>query len=148
MTLREAIYAEALTWLATPYHDLAHVKQLGCDCGGLIIGVAKALGALDPAWRCPPYAPSRHFHQRDDLMSGLLEACGCTPVAWDARQPGDVITFRFGLVTSHAAFLLPDNALVHAVQGQGVIRTPLAGTWLALHDRAWAFPGVEDTACR
>ena len=31
-------------------------------------------------------------------MSGLLEACGCTPVAWEDKQPGDVLTFRFGLV--------------------------------------------------
>jgi cell wall-associated NlpC family hydrolase len=141
---REAVCAEALTWLGTPYHDLACRKGVGVDCGQLIIGVAKALGVLPWDWRCPPYAPERHLHSRIDLMSGLLEACGCTPVAWEARQPGDILTFCFGLVVSHAAVLLPGEALVHAVVEQGVIRQPLYGSWVALHDRAWVFPGVEE----
>jgi NlpC/P60 family putative phage cell wall peptidase len=148
MTLRARICAEALTWIGTPFHDLACVKGVGVDCGQLIVGVAKALGVLDPAWDCPPYSPERHLHQREDLMSGLLEACGCTPVPWEARQPGDVLTFRFGLVVSHAAFLLPGDELVHAVVDQGVVRQPLVGSWVALHDRAWAFPGIEDPSCR
>ena len=148
MLTRDAICAEALAWLGTPYHDLACVKGVGVDCGQLIIGVAKALGLLDPAWRCPAYSPERHLHQRSDMMSGLLDACGCTPVAWEDKQPGDVLTFRFGLVVSHAAFLLPGNELVHAVVDKGVIRQPLQGSWVALHDRAWLFPGVEATTCR
>ena len=149
MTLqREQIWREALTWISTPYHDLACRKSVGVDCGQFIIGVAKELGVLPFTWRCPPYAPERHLHSRIDLMSGLLEACGCTPVAWEDRQAGDVLTFRFGLVVSHAAFLLPAGDLVHAVVDKGVVRQPLQGSWVALHDRAWAFPGVEDeTAC-
>ena len=150
MTLRERICAEALTWIGTPFHDLACLKgpRGGVDCGQLIIGVAKALDVLDAAWRCPVYSPTRQLHQRADLMSGILAACGCTPVAWEARQPGDVVTFRVGLTVSHAAVLLPGDELVHAVVDKGVIRQPLVGSWVALHDRAWAFPGVEGSACR
>lgn len=147
MLTRDAICAEALTWLGTPYHDLACRKGVGVDCGQFVIGVAKALELLPFAWVCPSYSPERHLHSRIDLMSGLLEACGCTPVAWEDRQPGDVLTFRFGLVVSHAAFLLPRDELVHAVLDKGVVRQPLAGSWVALHDRAWALPGVEVTAC-
>ena len=147
MLQRTQIWQTALTWEGTPYHDLACLKGVGVDCGQLVIGVAKELGVLPCTWQCPPYSPERHLHQRTDMMSGLLEACGCWPVAWEDRQPGDVLTFRFGLVVSHAAFLLPGNALVHAVVDKGVVRQALAGSWVALHDRAWAFPGVEAVAC-
>lgn len=142
---REQVCAEALSWLGTPYHDLACLKGVGVDCGQFVVGVAKALGLLPGTWVCPPYSPERHLHSRIDLMSGLLAACGCTPVVWEARQPGDVLTFRFGRVVSHAAFLLPGGELVHAVIDKGVVRQPLQGSWVALHDQAWGLPGVEAT---
>lgn len=77
-------------------------------------------------------------------MSPILASCGCTPVPWEERAPGQVLTFCIGLCVSHAAFLLPGSELVHAVVDRGVVRQALAGSWVALHDRAWAFPGVED----
>jgi cell wall-associated NlpC family hydrolase len=147
MLQREQIWQTALTWEGTPYHDCQCLKHVGVDCGNLIVGVAKEVGALALEYRLEPYAPERHLHQREDLMSPLLTACGCTPVPWEARQPGDVLTFRFGLTVSHAAFLLPDNELVHAVVDKGVVRQALVGSWVALHDRAWCFPGVEAMAC-
>jgi cell wall-associated NlpC family hydrolase len=147
MTLRERICTEALTWVGVPYHDLQH-SRYGCCCGGFIIGVAKALGLLHGDWKPPAYSPERHFHQSEDLMSPLLARCGCTPVPWEDKQPGDVLTFRIGgLTVSHAAFLLPGNEVVHALVDKGIVRQPLQGSWVALHDRAWAFPGVEATAC-
>jgi cell wall-associated NlpC family hydrolase len=149
MVTREQIWRAALTWLGTPFHDLACLKgpRGGVDCGQLIVGVAKELGVLPGTWRCPVYSPERQLHQRADLISPLLARAGFTPVPWEAKQPGDVLTFRIGLTVSHVAVLLPDQALVHAVVDKGVIRQPLQGSWVALHDRAWLFPGVEDAAC-
>lgn len=146
MTLQRAqIWQTALTWLGTPFHDLACLKgpRGGVDCGQFIVGVAKELGVLPFTWKCPVYSPERQLHQREDMMSPILASCGCTPVPWEARQAGDVVTFCIGLTISHAAFLLPGNELVHAVVDKGVVRQPLQGSWVALHDRAWAFPGVE-----
>jgi NlpC/P60 family putative phage cell wall peptidase len=145
MTLRERIVAEALTWQGTKFHDLAHVRGVGCDCGGLIIGVAKALGVLPAGYTPPAYSPTRHLHLHTDLMSAVLRECGCTVCPWEDRQPGDVVTFKFGHVVSHAAFLLPGDEMIHSVVDQGVCRHPLVGSWLVLHDRVWQFPGV--TAC-
>jgi cell wall-associated NlpC family hydrolase len=36
---REAVIAEARTWLGTPWHHQASLKGVGCDC----IGCGKAL---------------------------------------------------------------------------------------------------------
>lgn len=148
MTLqREQIWQTALTWLGTPFHDLACLKgpRGGVDCGQLIVGVAKELGVLPFTWTCPVYSPERQLHQSTDLMSPLLARAGFTPVSWEDRQPGDVLTFRIGLTVSHVAVLLPDNELVHAVVDKGVVRQPLVGSWVALHECAWAFPGLTSS---
>jgi cell wall-associated NlpC family hydrolase len=71
-----------------------------------------------------------------------MDAAGCTEVAWEARQPGDVVLFRFGHTASHAAILLPDDEIIHALNGKGVVQHGLVGTWLALHDRVYVLPGV------
>ena len=44
MITRNQIIYEAKKWLNTPFHHQASSKNLGCDCIGLIIGVAAELG--------------------------------------------------------------------------------------------------------
>ncbi len=41
---RGALVAAARGWLGTPFHHQASVKGVGCDCVGLIRGVAAELG--------------------------------------------------------------------------------------------------------
>lgn len=142
MTLREWICAAALTWEGTPYHDLAAVKGVGADCALFPLAVAKTVGLIDPAWKAPVYSPTWHLHQHEELYYRYLEEVGCREVTWEARQPADLLLFRFGLTASHAAILLPGHEIIHAVIGKGVIRHPLVGTWLALHDRVYVLPGV------
>ena len=72
----------------------------GVDCGQLIVGVAKELGVLPFTWTCPVYSPERQLHQPTDLISPLLARAGFTPVPWEEKQPGDVLTFRIGLTVS------------------------------------------------
>lgn len=142
MTLREWICAEALTWEGTPYHDLAALKGVGADCALYPLAVAKTVGLIAPTWKAPVYSPTWHLHQRDELYYRYLEEVGCREVPWKARQPADLLLFRCGLTASHAAILLPGNEIIHAVIDKGVLREPLGGTWLALHDRVYVLPGV------
>jgi cell wall-associated NlpC family hydrolase len=145
MTIREAICAEALTWLGTPYHDLQALKGMGggVDCARFPLAVAQAVGLLPASYVPPTYSPSWHLHQTDELYYRYLEAAGCLEVPWEARQPGDVLLFRFGHTASHAAILLDGGDMVHALNGKGVVRHGLVGTWLALHDRVYGMPGVN-----
>jgi cell wall-associated NlpC family hydrolase len=41
----ELVAAEALTWIGTPFVWGQSVKERGCDCKGLIAGVARELEA-------------------------------------------------------------------------------------------------------
>ncbi|MDJ1305823.1 MAG: hypothetical protein MRQ09_06330 [Candidatus Midichloria sp.] len=43
MITRNQIISEAKSWLHTPFHPQARIKSVGCDCIGLIIGVAQKL---------------------------------------------------------------------------------------------------------
>lgn len=142
MTLREHLCAEALTWEHTPYHDLQALKGIGVDCAQFPLAVAKEVGLLSQTYQSPTYSPTWHLHQEGELYYRYLEAAGCREVAWEARQPGDIVLFRFGLTASHAAILLPHGDMIHALAGKGVLRHGLVGTWLALHDRVYVLPGV------
>lgn len=141
--IRQAICREAEAWIGTPYHDLQGLKGVGADCARFPLAVAKEVGLIAPTYTSPIYSPTWHIHQREELYYRYLEAVGCREVPWEARQPGDLVLFRVGLVASHAAILLPGDEMVHAVIDRGVIQQALLGTWLALHDRVYVLPGVE-----
>ena len=40
------IIKEASQWIGTPFHPQGRQKNIGCDCIGLIIGIAKVIGAI------------------------------------------------------------------------------------------------------
>jgi cell wall-associated NlpC family hydrolase len=143
MSIRARICAEALSWLGTPYHDLQALKGVGADCARFPLAVAQAVGLIPPAYVPPVYSPTWHLHQQGELYYRYLEDAGCTAVAWEARHAGDIVLFRVGLTASHAAIVLEDGDIVHALHGRGVVRHGLVGTWLALHDRVYRMPGVD-----
>jgi NlpC/P60 family putative phage cell wall peptidase len=144
MATRQDIITESLTWLNTPWHHRACVKGIGVDCVHLLLGIAQALHLVEPAWQAPMYSQSFHFHVEHALVQATLEALGATPVPLSTRQPGDILLFHFGLSCAHAAILLPDNRMIHAVKDQGrVLIVSLAGHWLTRLRLAYTFPGVQ-----
>ena len=64
---KEAIVAEATSWLGTPYRHQASLKGVGCDCLGLLRGVWRAffdgepetMPAYTPDWAEATWAPKR-----------------------------------------------------------------------------------------
>lgn len=146
MITRAAIIAEALTWVGTPYHDLQGLKgpRGGVDCVYLLLGVAQAVGSLPATFPRPIYSPQWHLHQDGERYRETLEAVGCRATTWDARQPGDIVLFRFGRVASHAAILVTPDDIVHAQSRRGVRRQPVPGSWWARLQAVYTFPGVGD----
>jgi NlpC/P60 family putative phage cell wall peptidase len=141
---QEAIVQEALTWRGTPYHHAADLKHIGCDCVGLLIGVAKAVGILDHAWHPGVYSPQWHVHKSQQLLQETMESLGCMPIPIDDRHPGTIVVFQFGRVISHAGILVsrdPDY-LVHALLHQGVKHHRLAGDLLNRLRGGYTFPAV------
>jgi NlpC/P60 family putative phage cell wall peptidase len=85
---RDAIVAEARSWIGTPYRHQASLKGVGTDCLGLLRGVWRGVIGAEPE-AVPPYGDQ----DRDELLLaaaqrnlraiGSFEFCG-----------GDVLLFR------------------------------------------------------
>lgn len=137
-----AICAEALEWVGTTFIDQQAVKQVGTDCAGLLIGVAKALAFIPQTWRPPPYHPGHHAHHADEQLLATILALGGHALVPGACQPGDIVLFKLRGARSHGhcAILLPDWRIVHAVVGRGVITHGLRGVWARTATAAARFP--------
>ena len=114
---REAVIAEAGSWIGTPFHHAARVKGAGVDCLMLLAEVYERAGIvnrIDP----PFYVPDWHLHRdAERYMQGLLGY---------ARQietplPGDIALFRFGRTFSHGAIVTEWPSLIHAYWSIGVV---------------------------
>ena len=142
-SLRDAIITEALTWDKVPYIHGQHSRH-GCDCVGLLIGVAKAVTLLPETYQPCIYTSDWHCHNSTELLKQGIEALGGLPIALQDIQPGDILLFRYAHAASHAGILLPGPRLIHAKrQARRVIChsfTPAAHPEL---DCAYAFPGVQ-----
>jgi len=103
------IVAEAREWLRTPFVWQASLKGVGCDCKGLVVGVARELGR--------PEAQSLHAQMASyslnvpehELRAGL--AANLTKVA--EPEPGDVLLLRLAGKAQHLGIYT----------GEGVIHT-------------------------
>lgn len=103
-SLRRRIVAEARSWQGTPFLEQASVKGRGCDCKGLVVGVAREIGLAE--------AESLHARMCDydlgridpALLKAGLAATLC-PVAIDKAKAGDVLLCRVNGSPAHLAFL-------------------------------------------
>ncbi len=100
MTRRADIVQEARGWLGTPYHHQARVKGVGVDCGGLVIGIGRALGL------CPADFDIGGYSRQPDGTS-LMAHCSIwmRQIELAAMAPGDVVVMRFERDPNHLAVL-------------------------------------------
>lgn len=87
---RKDVVVEARSWLGTPYVHQHRAKGHGVDCAGLVIGVARALGIVEPDFDINGYG------QTPDGKT-LLAICDrfMRRVYPSQLQPGDVLVYEF-----------------------------------------------------
>lgn len=120
MSWREAVIAEAKTWMATPYHSGAKVKGVGVDCGQLLIGAFENAGVINKG-ECNPgtYSPEWHLHRSEELYRQWIQKY--CDVIKEEPLPGDIAVFRFGRCDSHAGIVVKWPVIIHAYIGMGVV---------------------------
>lgn len=103
MTIGDLIAAEAETWLGTPFRWQGRVKSVGCDCKGLIAGVATACGRSEGE---SLEALAGDYGDRVDLMR--LQR-GLANLFDRAREPlaGDVLLLKVHGAAQHLAIYAP-----------------------------------------
>lgn len=130
---RAAVVAEARSWVGTPFHWQARVKGVGCDCMGLVAGVAEALGRSEGArarwdYKLVPAA---------ELRAGLAD------IFDEADEPdaGDILLLRVNRKPQHLAIYCGGNRMIHtyARGPQRVIEVPMGNVWRAALDSVWTW---------
>jgi NlpC/P60 family putative phage cell wall peptidase len=142
MITREGIIAEARAWLGTRWHHQASRKGVGCDCIGLIAGVARELGV-----------PEAAQFQRDTRFRGygrtpepkMLRAAIAEYLDPAAEEiPGDILLMRFDAEPQHFGFLSSPDYMIHAyAQARKVVENRIDDTWRRRIVGAYRFRGLE-----
>lgn len=133
--LREAIVAEALAWLRTPWHHRAQVKGHGVDCAQFLIGVYAAVGLI-PKIETGNYPHDWHMHRDEPRFLTVLKEHA---EIVDAALPGDVAMFKFGRHAAHGAIVLSWPRIVHAYANERMVVLSDASTNLELGERFSGF---------
>lgn len=141
--LREAIVAEATSWLRTPYHHCANVKGVGVDCAMVLVEIGKAVGLVPADFDPRPYEPEWFLHRDEErYMAGLERFMHRLP-AGDRGKPGDVDLFRFGRTAAHGALIVSDDLMIHAYRPHRVVELIERRALADRYDSTWSFfPGV------
>lgn len=138
-----AIIAEARTWIGTPWRHQAARKGVGCDCIGLVSGVADVLGIPEAKlWRDDP-----HFRGYGELPLPelLLEASDkyLDRVELPAMRPGDVLVFALRRDPMHFAILSGGGEpryMIHGWRPVGrVVENSIGPVWQRRLVRAYRY---------
>lgn len=150
MVTREAVVAEARRWLDTPYRHQARMRGAGCDCGGLIGGVAVALSIVPAGWWRDSFDPQFGGYGRQPVDGTLRRICESfmRRVEVKAFDIGDVLLMRFESEPQHLAIAADYRhggmSVVHAMSRVGkVAEHRLSPLWAARVVAAFEYPGIE-----
>jgi NlpC/P60 family putative phage cell wall peptidase len=143
-----AIIAEAKRWMGTPWQHQAARKGVGCDCIGLVSGVADALGMPEArTWR----ADTRFSGYGElPLPDMLLAACDIyldrLPTVAAARL-GDVLVFTLLRDPMHFGLLSVTGDrqyMIHGWRPAGrVVENVIDNKWRRRIVRAYRYKGRD-----
>lgn len=137
MTTRAAIVAEARRWVGTPWKHQGRLHGVGVDCGGLILGVGKALGLV--AYNVAPcYGRQPHWAEMHAIMRELFDE---KPLA--KPVPGDILTFSFTGEPQHLGICTGDTVIHSYAQLRKVVEHRLDFVWLERMRSVWTYRGVD-----
>jgi len=109
---RQRVIAEARKWIGTPYKNCADIRNVGVDCGMLLVRVFVDTGLCAP-FDPRPYPADWHLHRSEERYLGFIFD-RCAEVS--EPQGGDVVVFHYGRTFSHGGIVTKANPLtiVHA----------------------------------
>jgi NlpC/P60 family putative phage cell wall peptidase len=139
-TTADAIVAEAMMWLGTPYRHQGTRKGVGCDCLGLVRGVWRAVYGESPEEPGPYGADWAEASSGDPLLEAARRHCPEKPVA--EYGAGDLLLFRLRprLAARHCGIAVGDDRFIHAYQGPAVLISPLKPHWRRRLCGVFSFP--------
>ncbi len=150
MTTGTDVAREAMRWVRpfTPFVHQASKRGVGCDCGGLIRGVAVELGLITAEEFARAFAPFAGYPKQPD--GSLPAICDLFMRRIDEADIGDVVLMNYADHDEphHLAIVVdhPEEnmlGLVHALQRPGrVVYHRFSAEFKARVVQAYRLPGV------
>jgi NlpC/P60 family putative phage cell wall peptidase len=144
MISRAQIIDEARRWVGTRYQHQAALRGIGCDCIGLVGGVALACGI--PGAQQWADDPTLHTYAPEPDPKILGEACTrfLDPIDRRDALPGDILVMRFLREPQHFGLISAPNMMIHALSAAGVVAEHrIDAVWWKRVISAWKFRGIE-----
>jgi NlpC/P60 family putative phage cell wall peptidase len=132
---REEFVKEARSWIGTPYQHQGRIKGVACDCIGLVIGMARALGLTD-------YDIDGYGKRPDGNLRPVMES-QLESVPLDAAQAADVVLFAWASHPLHVGILSDPSHVIHAyLPNRRVVENIIDERWRGQIVAAYHMPGV------
>ncbi len=134
---RADVVLEARKWIGTRYHHQASLIGVGCDCRGLVCGVADALG-VDVSRVPKNYSPEPAQGLLQATLESYLELTHNPKI-------GDIILFRIRSQPQHIGIMSENDYFIHAYQSAGkVVEHRLCDKWGLRIVAFYKFKGITD----
>lgn len=140
-TMQQRVVGQARTWLGTKFHHQGRIKRTamhtgGCDCLGLLVGVARELGIQARQSRQPltNYDEQNYGHRPDSERLQRVLATLLQPIVQEDMQAGDVVLMAFDDHPQHLGILTD-----YVAGGLGLIHAYAAARQVVEHrlDKEW-----------
>lgn len=139
----DAVVAEALGWVGTPYRHQGSRKRVGCDCLGLVRGVWRQVYGRELEH---PGAYAADWSERGEGERLVRAACRhFARKDMAAPAAGDLLLFRWRphLPARHAGIAVGGDEFVHAYEGAAAVTvSPLVPQWRRRIAAIFAFPDL------
>lgn len=125
----QTLYAEALSWVGTPFRHNRQVKGVGADCLGFVLGAFQNVG-VDIDWPITTYAQNWYREDKGEQFFEALSSC------MSGYSGGDyavsLFCLRRGIPANHVGLWFRGEGqgwLIHAHSRHGVIRNHYSTSW-------------------
>lgn len=143
---RKDIVSVAKSWINTPYHHQASLKNVGCDCIGLLIGVWRELIGELPT-EPPIYSPQWYLHQKESqLIKVLKETYGFVEITSSYPPAGSVLCMGLERGPAHhAGISTGEGTFIHSYAlPKKVVEVTLDPSWKKRLHAILDYPEVLD----
>ena len=138
----------ARTWIGTPFHHQGRLKHIGCDCLGLVLGIAEELalqseGTILHSLDNTAYSRAPNTTELIQKMERYLQK-----VEAGKWQAGDIALIHIAGNPQHLGIITDgihgSYGILHAVYGKGVVEHGLTVSWRKRIYRVYRFSIEEN----
>jgi len=110
----------ATEWLGTPWIHNQSVKGIGTDCVGLILGIGKEDGVIEPDFKLENY---HRIPRQNEIIEFCNQQTYLKPI--EILQPETVLVFKIGKIAGHVGISIDKDLVIHADNNYGVQLVPI-----------------------